>query len=288
MNKPIKYLLSTTTGLFLLIGSTNAFSDTHDPVSDRTVATQRHMLETNTKDLGFGPQAPRDIDSLAGNNDRAFGASPASTKMNLCNIHFHKHAEHKGGEFTKYVGNGNGLGYDTGYEYSGELSAAELTKIDKEIGSSEHGFLAPGDTIEVHYVYTTALVQPGPTLGSCLSKAINNPQLRVETQVYVLVNDANASSFVELTKHEIKDGLHQAINIPMNTGAPVQYEGSTTGPGFNEQGSPFQVSWSVRPKVVKIDIETVDAWLKDNVFDEKHAQGVRNLVINPALLSDIN
>jgi len=79
----------------------------------------------------------------------------------------------------------------------------------------------------------------------------------------------------------------QALNTPGDTGTPVQFAGSTTGPGYNEKGSPFQVTWSVRPKVVKINIESVGKWCKGNVFNEDHAHGVRNLVTNPALLSKI-
>ncbi|NOX75636.1 MAG: hypothetical protein GXP17_03265, partial [Gammaproteobacteria bacterium] len=253
--------------------------------SDHVVAEQRAALAKNTDGKGFGPQSPRDIDSTAGNNSRMFNAAPAHTAMNLCNIHFHKNAEHKGGEFTKHAGNGNGHGYQSGYQYSGELSAAELKPATA--CASEHSSLSPGDTIEVHYVHSTAQIKPGPTLGSCLSEAINNPQLRVETQVYVLVNDKNALSFDKLTQHGVKNGVHQASNIPANTGAPVQYAGSTTGPSYNEKGSPFQVTWSVRPKVAKVNIETVGAWCKDNVFNEDHAHGVRNLVTNPDLLSEI-
>jgi hypothetical protein len=37
--------------------------------------------------------------------------------MNLCNIHFHKNAEHKGGEFTQYAGNGDGDGFDNILQY---------------------------------------------------------------------------------------------------------------------------------------------------------------------------
>lgn len=66
----------------------------------------------------------------------------------LYNIHFHKNAEHN-------------------------------------ICSSVHGTLSSGDTIEVHYVYSSAKVNPDPTLGSCLSESIKNTQLRLETQVYV-------------------------------------------------------------------------------------------------------
>jgi hypothetical protein len=264
-----------------------ASSEGHKQASDSVVKEQRHMLAKNTDGAGFGPQSPRDIDAVAGNNQRAFGAAPAHTAMNLCNIHFHENAEHKGGEFTTYAGNGDGHGYGTGYKYNGDLSVAELAHYDHKVGASKHGDLAPGDTIEVHYVHTTAQVKPGATLGSCLSKSINNPQLRVETQVYVLVNDKKALDFVKLTNHEVVKGVHQATNIPTNTGAPVQYTGSTTGPGYNETGSPFQVTWSVRPKVAKVSISSVDTWLKGNTFKEDHAHGVRNLVMNPDLLSQI-
>ena len=114
-----------------------------------------------------------------------------------------------------------------------------------------------------------------------------NPQLRVETQVYVLVNDPAALDFVKLTAIGEVNGFQQALNIPDNTGTPVQYAGSTTGPSYNEAGSPLQVSWSVRPKVAKVDINSVGEWFKGNVFDEKYAHGVRNLVVNPDLLSAI-
>ena len=124
-------------------------------------------------------------------------------------------------------------------------------------------------------------------MGACFSDSIKNPQLRVETQVYVLVNDKNGLDFGKLTKHGLKHGTQQALNIPGNTGAPIQYAGSTTGPGYNKKGSPFQVTWSVRPKVAKVNIETLGDWLKGNVFKENHAHGVRNLVINPKLLSEI-
>ena len=257
-------------------------------VSDQIVAEQRSSLETNTSDKGFGPQSPRDIDSKAGTNTRAFNEAPAYTEMNLCNIHFHKNAEHKGGEFTTYAGNGDGEGYNSGYKYSGDLTAAESAPIASEACPSKHGGLQSGDTIEVHYVHTSTMIEPGPTLGACLSKSINNPQLRVETQVYVLVNDSGALDFNKLTAHDRQAGLYQAPNIPLDTGTPVQYEGSTTGPSYNEKGSPFQVSWSVRPKVAKVNIASVGQWCKGNVFKEDHAHGVRNLVVNPKLLSHID
>ncbi len=267
--------------------ATDTYSQSQDSVTDEVIAQQRHILSANSDDKGFGPQAPRDINSTKGNNRISFSTAPPHEQMNLCNIHFHKNAEHKGGEFTRYAGNGDGQGNISGYQYSGHLTREELAPVDHAVCSREHDSLVPGDTIEVHYVYSTAQINPGPTLASCLSDSIQNPQLRVEAQVYVLVNDKDAGDFAKLTKHAKKGGLYQALNIPRDTGKPIQYAGSTTGPGYNETGSPFQVSWSVRPKVAKVNITSVGGWCSDNVFDEDHAHGVRNLVTNLDLLSQI-
>jgi hypothetical protein len=285
MKKQILILCATVALLPTVAAAKNTHSEKHDQVADTLIAEQRAQLSENTEGKGFGPQSPRDIDSIQGSNQRAFGAAPAYTSMNLCNIHFHKNAEHKGGEFAKYAGNGDGHGYNSGYVYSGKLSKAELAPLKKAVGVSKHGSLYPGDTIEVHYVHSTAQVKPGPTLGACLNDSIGNPQLRVETQVYVLVNGNDAADFSELTEHGLKGGYQQALNIPNNTGTAVQYTGSTTGPSYNEKGSPFQISWSIRPKVAKVSIKSVGKWLEGNVFKEDHAHGVRNLVTNPALLS---
>lgn len=287
MNKNTLILFTVATMLPICTSASNTSLNTDGTVADQVITKQRASLAKNTEGKGFGPQSPRDIDSIKGKNNRAFSSAPAYTKMNLCNIHFHKNAEHKGGEFAKYAGNGDGHGYQSGYQYSGYLSALELVKLEKEVAPGKHGGLNSGDTIEVHYVHSTAQVKPGPTLGACLSDSIKNPQLRVETQVYVLVNDKKALDFDELTHRGLKNGFQQALNIPDNTGAAIQYAGSTTGPGYNEKGSPFQVTWSVRPKVVKVNIETVGEWCKDNIFNEDHAHGVRNLVTNPDLLSEI-
>ncbi len=260
---------------------------THATVSDEVIASQRAALAKNTEGKGFGPQAPRDIDSPAGHNPRLFSRAPASTEMNLCNIHFHESAEHKGKDFSLYAGNGNGEGYGSGWKYSGTLSQSELAPVEHNACPSPHGDLQPGDTIEVHYVYSTAQVTPGPTLNSCLSESIKNPQLRVVAQVYVLVNDDKALDFGKLAHYEKVNGLYQATGIPSDMGTPVEFEGSTTGPVYNEKGSPFQVTWAVQPHVAKVNINTVGEWCKGNDFKEDHAHGVRNIVMNPDLLSTI-
>ncbi len=289
-----RIVMAMATGVLLaapaMASETGHHGASNSPVADTVIAKEREILADTTKGQGFGPQSPRDIDAISGNNTRTFNTAPVSTAMNLCNIHFHKNAEHKAKDFSVYAGNGNGYGYLSGYKYSGTLTKKELKPLHTKMCNSHHGdgALLSGDTIEVHYVYSTAKVTPGPTLASCLSDAIKNPQLRVETQVYVLVNDKKALDFKDLTKFEkTKGGLYQAVGIPHNTGAAVQYEGSTTGPGYNEKGSPFQVTWSVRPHVAKVNIATVGKWCEKNVFKENHGHGVRNLVENPDLLSTI-
>ena len=241
--------------------------------------------------VGFGPQTPRDIDGHKGKNKRNFRVAPDYKEMNLCNIHFHKNAEHKAAAFSIYAGDGDGHGYNSGYQcnMSKKLSKAELAPTKHAICKSDHGEIKPGDTIEVHWVHSTCDVKPGKSLGSCLSEACANPELRVETQVFTLVNDPNALDFNDLDYDgNMSHGLHQAKAIPGNTGKPVEFLGSTTGPSYTEQTcSPYQVTWSVRPQCAKIDINTVGKWCEGNEFEEDHAHGVRKLVTNPKLLSKI-
>lgn len=260
-------------------------NDNGAAVADSVIEQQNQKLLENTAGKGFGPQSPRDLSNPLGENQRQFSLAPQHDQLNLCNIHFHKNAEHKGGEFTVYAGNGDGHGNHTGFLYDGELAASQLAPITGNICPTNNESLMPGDTIEVHYVFSSAQINPGPTLGACLNDNTMNPQLRVEGQVLVLVNDRSALDFNELAAIGERNGYHQALNIPTDTGTPIQYAGSTTGPAYNENGSPLLVSWSVRPNVAFVDIETVGEWCNDNVFEETQAHGVRNLVTHPSLLS---
>jgi len=235
---------------------------------------------------GYGPQAPRDIDDVAGINKRIFNMAPDYTKMNLCNIHFHNNAEHKAKAFSIYAGEGE-HGHGGGYQCrsSKSLSKAELMPPKKTMCKG----LKPGDTIEVHWVHTTCDIKPGKGLGSCLSDACANPELRVETQVFTVVNDPSALNFNDLAYDgNMVNGYHQAKALPENTGKAIEFLGSTTGPKYTEQQcSPMQVTWSVHPNCAKIDINSLGKWCEGNVFEEDHAHGVRKLVTNPALLSRI-
>lgn len=236
--------------------------------------------------VGYAGQTPRDIDSKTGTNPVKFDLASPSSEMNLCNIHFHANAEHKAKDFSIYAGDGKD-GFGSGYQcgISKSLSAAELKAPEGEICKG----LAPGDTIEVHWVHTSCDVAPGPGLGSCLSDACANPDLRVETQVFTLVNDGDAMNFNDLSYGGNQvNGFHQAKGIPADTGLPVQFMGSTTGPKYDAQAcSPLQVTWSVRPQCAKLDINTIGKWCESNVFEEDHAHGVRKLVTDPRLLSPI-
>jgi len=239
---------------------------------------------------GFGPQTPRDIDSAKGTNTRAFALAADYKQMNLCNIHMHENAEHKAKDYSIFAGEGH-EGYGSGYKcnISKSLSKTELAPLAKPACKSEHGDLQPGDTIEVHWVHSSADVKPGKTLGACLSEKNKNPDLRVEAQVFVLVNDKNALNFNDLGYGgNMVNGFHQARSIPSNTGKPVLFAGSTTGPSYSDSTcSPLQVTWSVRPMCAKLDINSIAKWCESNEFEEDHAHGVRKLVTEPALLSEI-
>jgi len=54
--------------------------------------------------LDAGPQTSRDISSTTGLNQVSFPKAPPDTEMNLCNIHTHTHAEHKGPGFRVHRG----------------------------------------------------------------------------------------------------------------------------------------------------------------------------------------
>lgn len=235
---------------------------------------------------GFGPQTPRDIDNKAGGNSQIFSMAPKYQELNLCNIHFHNNAEHKGKAFAIYAGegeHGHGGGYQCGI--GKKLGAAELAPTKKEICKG----LKPGDTIEVHWVHSSCQVKPGNGLGSCLSDKCPNPELRVETQVFTLVNDSKAMNFKDFDYDgKMVDGRHQAKAIPKGQGRIVEFLGSTTGPKYTESAcSPLQVTWSVRQNCAKLDINSVGEWCEKNAFGEDHAHGVRKLVENPKLLSKI-
>ena len=173
---------------------------------------------------GYGPQSPRDISNPHGLNPARYALAPPPEELNLCNIHVHSHAEQMGPGFAIYAGSGEHGGFRCAGSTS--LSPAELTRPDP--GQAGFEGVAPGDTIEVHWVYSSCRVAPGPGLASCLSPSCQNPDLRVEAQVFLLVNDPNALDFRDFIYYgTLREGRYQARSLPTGTGQPVLFRGST-------------------------------------------------------------
>lgn len=232
----------------------------------------------------MGPQAPRDIGNAAGLNGEAFPWAPPAGELNLCNVHTHTNAEHRGPGFGVFVGSTDDGGFAC--NESTDLSEAELAPAP-----GAYGGVAPGDTIEVHWVHTSCDAAPGEGLGACVPETCGDPLLRVEAQVFLVVNDAGALDFAAVAyAGNVVDGKHQARSIPASTGEPVTYRGSTTGPSYDQSNcSAARVTWSVRPQCAKLDINSLHRWAEQgNVFNETHSHGVRQLVTAPELLSPID
>lgn len=253
-----------------------------DAATEADVSAQVETVEQAGLCLDAGPQTPRDIAGVYGLNSVTFPKAPPSTEMNLCNIHTHTNAEHKGPDFSVFVNDSDYGGYAC--NATQDLTEAELTPVE-----GAYGKVKPGDTIEVHWVHTTCDAAPGEGLGACVPETCTDPLLRVEAQVFLVVNDESAADFTELAAVRQAGGVWQPGGIPSSTGTPVSFRGSTTGPSYNQmQCSPAQVTWSVRPQCTKLDINSLHAWAEEgNVFNETKSHGVRQLVTAPELLSPI-
>lgn len=253
--------------LFLLVGGATAAGA--QPCADRpgTIVCSE-----------AGPQSGRDIDSGDGTNPVDFPVAPAPEELTLCNIHFHKFAEHKSSGYAVPAGEGEHAGFACeGYE-------------PRSAGAAEGDYgckgIAPGDSVEVHWVYSTCDAGPGQGLGNCVSCPEEGRSLRVEARVFTLVEEGGA----DFLAYDYEPGSDpaQPKALPDAPDAVV-YLGSTTGPSFDDECcSPFRVTWSVARSCASLDIESLGAWCSDNVFSEDHAHGVRPLVTDPALLSPID
>jgi hypothetical protein len=166
-----------------------------------------------------------------------------------------------------------------------EAQLAEPTGVEPAFGN-----VRPGDTIEVHWVYSSCDVKPGEGLGSCLTDSCKDPLLRVEARVFLVVNDPSAIDFQDYAyAGPPAQGRHQAKALPSGTGQPVVFRGSTTGPSYTQSTcSPVKVTWSVRPQCARVDISSLHRWAASgNVFKETESHGVRQLVTAPELLAPI-
>lgn len=287
-------------GLALALAACSAPSD--EAQSEPADTVDASQTESNVGDLehgaamasadaplcqGFGPQTPRDITNPEGLNSVMFDLAPEPAQMNLCNIHTHTNAEHKGPGFSVFVGDGvNG-----GYACNDAANLTEEELRDPYEGEGAFGHVSPGDTIEVHWVYSSCDIAPGEGLGSCLSDTCTDPVLRVEAQTFLVVNDPDALDFTQFgyAGEANEAGYHQPMMLPSGTGEPVLFRGSTTGPSYTQSTcSPLEVTWNVRPQCARVDISSLHRWAGEgNVFNETESHGVRQLVTAPELLSPI-
>lgn len=242
-----------------LIGNCYASENTHQAPAE------------GNKCIAAGPQAPRDIDSIAGSNSVIFEAAPAIDEMNLCNIHFHRNAEHKAAAYSTFVEDGSHSGWACQEPAAGRLE-------NEHASYNGCDGIAVGDTIEVHWVYTTCDtvsegVEPmGGGLNACMTSTCSNPELRVAAQVFVLQ----------------KNGAVKFADSPPNHSPAVVYIGSTTGTTYsNTHCSPFQVTWDVKTSCETLDIDSFSNWCSNNKYNDHHAHGVRELVTAETLLSKI-
>ncbi len=234
--------------------------------------TKHDTPKEENKCIGAGPQAPRDIDSLAGSNPVIFEVAPSIKDMNLCNIHFHRNAEHKSAAYSTFVEDGSYSGWACQEPAPGRL-AHEHAEYNGCQG------IAEGDTIEVHWVHTTCdtegkgVIPMGTGLNKCMTTTCVNPELRVVAQVFVLQKNGS---------------LKFTDSLVSNNDPSVVYTGATTGTTFsNTHCSPFQVTWDVKKTCETLDIDDFSKWCSNNIYNDNHAHGVRGLVTSETLLSKI-
>ena len=257
-----------------------------------------------------GPQAPRDIDDQDGTNAETFpSAALSEAPFNLCNIHYHLNSEHRSSAFStpapQIAGKNHGVGFT--------CSAAPTTKQEPSIRGDDQGKgglgegakfqVQVGDTIEVHWVFSTCKVFPGSTLGACLMRRgttlikdeCENPILRVEAQVFTVEPGDEGSDFAQfahITPFALNPSSAFRTQLPDTDGGGVEYRGSTTGPKYKSNGSPtsnspFHVTWNVRKDCKKISFNSLKKWGRISerssgqgflVFGETGPHGARELV----------
>ncbi len=275
----MKYVGALVAGVAITLGGCQTAPEMNDSASASAASSDNVCLT-------FGPQTPRDIANATGLNTTTFPMAPSADNLNLCNIHTHTNAEHKGPGYSVFVGNHDSGGYACNDTAS--LTAAELR--DPFNGKSAYKGVKPGDTIEVHWVYSSCGVAPGKGLGACLTDTCTDPLLRVEAQTFLVVNDTNAMDFGDYVyQGDVVATKHQPAALPQGTGTPVVFRGSTTGPSYTQSAcSPLKVTWSVRPQCARLDVRSLHRWAEsNNVFEETKSHGVRQLVTDPRLLSPI-
>ncbi|HUO86325.1 MAG TPA: delta-class carbonic anhydrase, partial [Thermoanaerobaculia bacterium] len=197
-----------------------------------------------------GPQAPRDIGRAGGTNPLPVPGD-GSRPPRLCNVHFHRPAEHAGIGACPAV-------------------RAEPASFACAAGGGEP--VRPGDEIEVHWVYTScpATAERRGGLADCVCEGPAEMELMVFGQEYAMTTDGDG-------------GAERELREP--SGDLARYAGSTTGPGWSDGSagdprpcSPARVEWAVARQCRALTLSALDAWCATNEWNEDHAHGVRQVI----------
>ena len=118
-------------------------------------------------------------------------------------------------------------------------------------------------------MHSSCDIKPSKGLDSCLSPKCGNPQLHVETQVFLVVNASKALNFADFAQAEnIKNGLYQTKTLLTGSGKPIVFASSTNRPKYTQaQCFPVQVTQIARPQYAKSYVKFPYKWAKDgNIF----------------------
>jgi hypothetical protein len=201
-----------------------------------------------------GPQSPRDL-AVAGGTNELPVPGDGTRPPRLCNVHFHRPAEHTG------------------------IGACPAVEDAAAIGVCAGGGavpVRPGEEIEFHWVYTSCPrpAEPRPGLGNCVC---DEPVLMVFGQKYVVSGEAAA-------------GVDTALTEPAADLA--RYGGSTTGPSYGsgrpddpKECSPARVQWAVARQCRALALSTLGTWCGTNDWREDHAHGARPVIAREDWLS---
>lgn len=205
-------------------------------------------------DAPCGPQSPRDL-AVAGGTNRLPVPGDGTRPPRLCNVHFHRPAEHTG------------------------IGACPAVEEAAAIGVCAGGGavpVRPGEEIEFHWVYTSCPPPPErqPGLANCVC---DEPVLMVIGQKYVVSGQAG-------------EGVATALDEPEADLA--HYGGSTTGPDFSsgapgdpKKCSPARVQWRVARQCRALALSALGAWCGSNEWGEDHAEGARPVITREDWLS---
>jgi hypothetical protein len=257
-----------------------------DPDNSSVNAASGTELQCN--DPKAGPQSPRSILDGSGNQAANLAKAPPFEALNLCNVHFHRGAEHRGHGFLDPADPAENRDFVCNEDPEIEATKERYRPTrGKEVECSE---LSPNDTIEIHWVFTSCPVNTERTsLNACLC---DGQQLRVESQVFLLSDKDTAVKMSELAEFGKNNTGSSPVPAPVQSilknRDSVEYLGSTTGPHFtNEVCSPFLVTWNVRKNCEKLSVKELKNWCEDNEFKAEAAHGARGLVTDRTRLSII-